>query len=295
MSKQSLISVEQCTEPDLYFDSNIGIDLGGTSLNIGRVSAGKIQQQMLYSYDAKRSEKDIINFVIDSIESVIDSSVTNIGIGVPSVVDTAKGVVFEAANIPAWKEVPLKAIIEDHFHIPVAVNNDVNCFVLGEHSSGVAKGLDNVVGVCLGTGLGVGLVINGQLYAGNTCGAGELGEISYKNGILEHYCSGQFFKRLYATEGEVVFAAASAGDAKALAILHELGCHIGHAISTCLLAYDPQMVVLGGSVAKAHLYFMAGVRETLRDFPFPTMLERCRIEVSQTEHVAVLGAAALIV
>lgn len=295
MSNQALSCGEKGAESSFYLDSQIGIDLGGTSLNIGRVSAGQILQQILYPYDAQRSEQDIINFIIDSIESVIDPSVTSIGIGVPSVVDTAKGVVFEAANIPAWKEVPLKAIIEDHFHIPVAVNNDVNCFVLGEHSSGVAKDLNNVVGICLGTGLGVGLLINGQLYAGNTCGAGELGETSYKNGILEHYCSGQFFKRLHATDGKRVFLAASRGDVKALAILHELGRHVGSAISMCLLAYDPQIVVLGGSVAKAHPYFMEGVRETLRDFPFPIMLERCRIEISQTEHVAVLGAAALIV
>lgn len=293
MSNQHLARCLNGAEVAEQLSSQIGIDLGGTSLDIGRVHNGKIEQQSSLSYNALASESEIVNFVIASIEQKINDSVTRIGIGVPSVVDIERGVVLDAANIPSWKEVPLKALLESRFNIPVVVNNDVNCFVVGEQSVGVAQNFNSVVGICLGTGMGVGLIINGQLYAGNTCGAGELGETHYRDGILENYCSGQFFQRFYGAKGKEVFVAASSGDVDALRILHELGHHVGAAIATCLLAYDPQMVILGGSVSKSYSFFKAGMEEALKDFPFQTLLKRCRIEVSRTEHVAVLGAAAL--
>jgi glucokinase len=87
----------------------------------------------------------------------MDASVTGIGIGVPSVVDVETGIVYDVTNIPSWKKVELKSILETKFGLPVRVNNDVNCFILGEHRHGVARGFRSVVGLAMGTGLGGGI------------------------------------------------------------------------------------------------------------------------------------------
>ena len=133
--------------------------------------------------------------ILDTLTEVFDSSVVGIGCGVPSVVDVAEGIVFEVQNIPSWKEIHLKAALEDRFGVPAAVNNDANAFAVGEHVFG--KGLDfrNLVGMTLGTGLGTGVIIEGRLYSGANCGAGEIGMMAHKGLTLEDYCSGQFFSR----------------------------------------------------------------------------------------------------
>lgn len=276
-----------------FSGSRIGIDLGGTNMNVGCIDQGALVSQCRYDYNAQAKREVIIDLLCQNIESHWQANTQSIGIGVPSVVDESTGVVYEVANIPSWQQVPLKTILEKRFNVPVSVNNDVNCFVLGEHRFGAAKGVNNVVGICLGTGLGVGLIINGQLYSGNTCGAGELGEMPYRDGILEDYCSGAFFQNFHHCSGQQVFQQAQAGEPEAVNIFHDFGEHVAQAISTALLAYDPQMIVLGGSVAQALALFNASMQKKLQGFAFQTLLKRCQITAGQQSHAAIWGAASL--
>jgi glucokinase len=271
----------------------IGLDLGGSKLGLARVTGGRMTDYSVHAVAADASADDVVAFLLDRIRAIMDGAVGGIGVGVPGVVDVAAGVVYETANIPSWKEVHLKDILQRELNVPVHVNNDVNCFVLGEKHFGKATRCRNVVGMCLGTGMGAGILINGTLYSGRNGGAGELGAIPYRQSVLENYCSGRFFPIYHAMSGLDAYRRACDGDARALAAFAEFGEHVGNAIATALLAYDPEMVVLGGSVSNAYPFFIDATMHTLASFPYRNTIRRLRIERSETEHTAVLGAAAL--
>ncbi len=145
----------------------------------------------------------------------------------------------------------------------------------------------------LGTGLGTGLIIDGRLYNGANCGAGEFGMVPYGDSVLEHYASGQFFERRHGIRGEEAHARAERGDPEAVRMFEEFGAHVGHAVIIIMLAVDPQAVILGGSVSRAFPLFEKSMRGRLAAFPYHKSAERIVIEVSDEPQIAVLGAAAL--
>src|SRR5688572_12281585 len=136
----------------------IGVDLGGTNIRAGIEKGGDIFNQRKALLHARGSLSETLTQVIEFLRPLVDTGIQGIGIGVPSVVDVEKGIVYNVTNIPSWHRVPLKDILEDEFGIPVSVNNDVNCFALGEYKFGLAKGMKHVVGVSAGTGLGAGII-----------------------------------------------------------------------------------------------------------------------------------------
>ena len=141
--------------------NKLTIDLGGTSLRVARLSDGRVIQIKKESCPAQSDEDTVIAHLENIIQSMMSPDVGMIGIGVPSVVDAERGIVYDVANIPSWKEVHLKDILESRFRVPVKVDNDVNCFVLGEKFFGAGKPFDNLVGITLGTGVGAGIIIDG--------------------------------------------------------------------------------------------------------------------------------------
>ena len=173
------------------------------------------------------------------------------------------------------------------------MNNDANVFVLGEKYFGCAKAFKNVAGITLGTGLGGGLIINEKLYNGNNCGAGEFGEIPYKDSKLEDYCGSQFFKNNYDVSGKELSALAEDGNEFAIRAFAQFGIHLGNALKIIVLAVDPEIIVFGGSISKSYKYFKDSMMEQFRTLVFSKSVERLVIKVSDTENVALFGAAAL--
>lgn len=275
--------------------SLIGIDLGATNIRVAKVSDDTITEIVAEKIESKTDKDHLINQLKKLIHQVITGTEKGIGIGVPSVVDVEKGIVYDVQNIPSWVEVPLKDILEAEFNIPVFINNDANCFVLGEKYFGKAKQYHSVVGLILGTGFGSGLVLNNLLYSGANCGAGEVGMLPYKDSIFEHYCCGQFFEKIKKTDGIKAYQKALEGDEEALQMYRELGTHVGNGIKAVLYAYDPQIIVLGGSVANALPLFKKSMYEALADFAYPKSLENLTIVQSELENSAVFGAAALVI
>ena len=271
----------------------VGVDLGGTKIHTARIRAGKIEQSFRMKISSQASEKVVLLEVIHAIEVVMNNEVKAIGIGVPGLVDTNTGVIYDIVNIPSWKKVNLGEELSNQFEVPVFINNDANCFALGEYYFGNGKSLKNIVGLTLGTGMGAGIIINGKLYCGTNCGAGEFGMLPYLDGIYENYCSGQFFKDKYQLEGEQVFIRAKQGDTKALKIMAEFGRHVGQAIMVIFYALDPQMIVLGGSVSKSFPFFEKTMREELKKISYQTAVENMKITLSSKDDIAVLGAVAL--
>jgi len=271
----------------------LGVDLGGTNVRVGLVQNSKVSHIQSNRIDASGSQQEVLGEIETLLDKIFSPEVSGIGIGVPSVVDIERGIVYDTLNIPSWNEVPLKSILERRFHVPVFINNDANCFVLGESHFGKARGYRNAAGMVVGTGLGTGLILNGQLYSGNHCGAGEFGVVPYRDGILENYASGQFFQRIYGVTGEALAKRASRGDGEAGRIFDEFGLVLGDAIQLVMYAVDPDIIVLGGSVSRDFQYFESSLRKSLDKFLYQRAALALKIEVSDIEHVAILGAAAL--
>ncbi len=272
----------------------IGVDLGGTNLRAGLIEAGKLTSVNQALLIEKDSVQKTIAQLISVIEPLISPNVKGIGVGVPSVVDIEKGIVYDVVNIPSWKKVELKKILETEFRIPVSVNNDVNCFALGEHKYGQAKMFTSFVALALGTGLGAGIVINNALYTGNNCGAGEIGYLPYLDKDFEFYTSSSFFESMYSTTAFIAHKAALRGDSKALDIWTEYGIHLGNIIKAVMYAYDPEAVILGGSISKAFNLFEDSMQNAMSDFIYPETIKKLKVLQSTTENIAILGAAALL-
>jgi glucokinase len=271
----------------------IGIDIGGTNIRVGFVENNKLERVESLEIKSNCTEKEMINDIISMIVKFDIKKVEGIGVGVPSVVDVEKGIVYDVQNIPAWKEVHLKKIMEAEFNIPVYVNNDANCFTVGEKYFGSVKEYQNIVGLIIGTGLGAGIIINNYLYAGNNCGAGEFGMIPFKDKNYEYYCSGQYFPNEHGISGKELFARAFGGDSIALDIFSKFGTNLGEAIKMIMYAIDPQVIVFGGSVSKSFNFFKEEMWKSINSFAYSKSISRLKIEISETNHIAILGAAAL--
>jgi glucokinase len=272
----------------------VGVDLGGTNIRAGLVEGGvvtSINQALLTEKDSL--EKTIAQ-LISIIAPLIQPGVKGIGIGVPSVVDIENGIVFDVVNIPSWQRVELKKILETEFNIPVSINNDVNCFALGEHRYGQAKVFSSFVALALGTGLGAGVIINNTLYSGYNCGAGEIGSLPYLDSNYEFYASSSFFESIHETTARKAHDSAVKGDKTATQIWNDYGFHLGNVIKAVAYTYDPEAVVLGGSISRAYPFFEDSMKKSLNNFQFPETIKRLKIIRSKVDHIALLGAAALI-
>ncbi len=271
----------------------IAIDLGGTNIRVAKVDNGAVRERSSVSCPSSAPEREVVEQIITLISPLMCAGIDGIGIGVPSVVDPERGIVYNAANIPSWKEVHLKEMLEDRFAVPVRVNNDCNCFALGEFRYGAAKGFKDVVGITLGTGVGAGLILDGHLYSGRFCGAGEVGSLPYLDSDYEHYCSSLWLSGACHTTGAELAAKASAGDEAALKVWRQFGRNLGELTKAILFAYAPEMIVVGGGIAAAMPYFRGGWQETVDTFPYREIAAGCRMERAILPDANLLGAALL--
>jgi len=263
----------------------IGVDLGGTNIRAAAICGTKVTKQT----SAPLRDKDNLGSTLNQLKRVIheiyDSSANGIGIGVPSVVDLENGIVLDVVNIPSWKEVHLRDILREEFNVPVFINNDVNCFVLGEKYFGYGRNYHSFVGVTLGTGIGSGIIIDDRLYSGKNCGAGEIGYFPYLDKDLEFYCSSSFFDQLHNTSAKRTFELAEQKDSEALKLWEEFGHHLGIALRSVMYAYDPEAIILGGTISKAYKYFEKSMYVSMKNTYFPQSVAALKIHVSDVENL----------
>jgi glucokinase len=271
----------------------IGVDLGGSNIRAGRVIDGKIVKISKDIAPAKGTKTEVLEKLYATIDKCISNETGSIGVGVPSVVDVRNGIVYDVINIPSWKEVALRDLLSKKFNVPVFINNDSNCFVTGEKIYGKGKLYRNIVGMTLGTGLGLGLIINGKLYEGHNCGAGEFGMVPFLDDNFEAYCSGQFFSKIKKVDAVEMHLKAIAGDLVAIQLFQEFGRNIGVAIKSILYAYDPDIIIIGGSLSKAFDLFKTAMFKEIENFAYRNTLLNLKIEISEINEPAILGAAAL--
>ncbi len=275
--------------------SLIGIDLGGTKVNVGIVKNNKVITRRFKLLPKDEEDQwTIINLIIETVRELwTQTKISGIGIGVPSIVDREQGIVYEVHNIPAWKEVHLAKILADEFKVPVYLDNDANCFALGEYYYGSGQGYDNMVGVTIGTGLGAGIINRGKLLADAHGGSGEFGMIPYMHGVIEDYCSGKFFRSFFEAAGEELMQRAEKWDPVAIKAFEEFGHHLGNALQIIMYAVDPEVIIIGGSIVKSAKFFDAAMRKSISNFGFKKVLENFKILYSKTQDISILGAAAL--
>ncbi|ATC94991.1 ROK family protein [Pseudoalteromonas tunicata] len=273
-------------------DAVLSVDLGGTKLSLGYVLAGQVHNKRQLSVPADFEKQAFNDFLLGAIGELYQPNCKGIAIGVPSLVEMSQGRVIETTNILYWQDVPLAQLLTERFNCPVVVHNDANCFAAGEYFGGSFAKNTNLIGVCLGTGLGAGLMLEGRLYTGTHSAAGEFGSFPYQDSIIEHYCSGAFFKHR-GLNGKEVYEAAVKGDSSALGLFDEFGKHMAHAISLVVLAFNPNVVVLGGSVSISFPLFIDSLHTTLNKISHPTIVENLHIVASNVSDAALKGAAFL--
>lgn len=272
----------------------LGIDIGGTTINMGLVKGSEIvAKKTVPSFEKEWNKQQTLDYLCEEISLIITPEVEHIGIGVPTLVDPAKGIAYQAANIPSWDEVNIKDAVEKRFNVPVSVNNDSNCFALGA----VAKlGLRDriVVGITLGTGLGVGVIVDGKLLDGNHCGVGEIGALPYNGCDYEEFCSKKFFTAR-GLEGKSAQEEAENGNAAMVEVFNEFGRHLGEFLAVVMYAYDADCIVFGGGFAYGNTLFGESMKKTLAArYPYTKALEGLKIEYLPQGDIPVLGASKLI-
>ena len=273
----------------------LGIDIGGTNLSFGLVENGKVKEGFsVPSFAPGATLSETLEYLASQIRNLIVPSVKKIGIGVPSVVDVKRGIVYDTQNIPSWTVVPLKEYLEAEFDVRVAVNNDANCYALGVYGTYPADAKpETLVAMTLGTGLGIGIVNEGKIFSGANCGAGELGCLPYRDSIIEDFTSKKYFTNA-GWNSYQAFKAAEAGDPAALALLEEFGRHMGAALCMVMYAYDPDRVALAGGIANNYPFFRQAMENYVREnFPYRKAVERLTIDICTDSNLPVIGAALL--
>lgn len=272
--------------------SFIGIDLGGTSVKGGRFTSGRLEDSAISNIPHNESTQDSFDRICDLVDTLWNMNVLGIGIGVPALIDFETGTPYGFSNIKQLNGFPIQSALQDKYKVPVLLQNDANCFVLGERYFGNAQEYKNIVGLITGTGVGAGIMINDSLYNGANMGAGEFGMIPYKDDCFESYCSGKFFADKYQMAGEKLYDQASAGDENALTIFNEYGKHLGELIKLICYSYDPEIIIIGGSVVNAFDYYKSAMEETLQSFYFKSKL-KVDIVPSQIKDIALYGAVGM--
>jgi glucokinase len=271
----------------------LGIDIGGTNIKIGRVENGKVDEETIIAVDKNATKEVTLSSLFEAIDKVNRPNIIGIGVGVPGLVDPLTGIIYDIQNIPAWVEVALKDILEQRYGLPVSINNDANCFALGEKIFGKGKNYENFIGLSIGTGIGTGVIINSRLYNGVLCGAGEVGMLAYKDSIIEDYAGSFFFSKKHNTSAKKISERAKNGDDSALKLFDEFGLHLGEAIKAILYMLAPEAIILGGSISKSFPLFKNSLESSLNTFAYQKQIQNLKIEVSNQPGVAILGAASL--
>lgn len=311
----------------------IGVDMGGTKILAAVVNAeGRILADAKIPTKAAKGEAVVIDRIAECIQkamykSQVDpQSIQAVGIGAPGPLDPETGIVIFAPNL-GWKDVPLKAELETRTGIPTFVDNDVNVGTLGEHTFGVGQNVQNLVGIFVGTGIGGGIIMGGELFHGASKTAGEIGHIIVKaggprcgcgtRGCLEALASRtamtkQFQKAILKkgkksilselTDGDlgairsgVLARAIRLNDKLTLKVFKKATKYLGIGIGSIVNFLNPEMIVLGGGVVEAlDDTFLDNIREAVDKYALPNTLNGVQIVSAKLgDDAGILGAAAL--
>lgn len=290
-------------------DLVLGVDLGGTKIVSGIIncSGEVIGSPKRVSTLAEEPAEAIIGRMIETINRTLEdaglssSALVGIGIGSPGPLDVKNGIILNTGNLPTLHNYKLRDKLENTFNTPVLMNNDANCFALGEACFGAVKNAGNAVGITLGTGFGCGLIIDGKIYSGSTGTAAEIDMCPYLDGNLEDYISGRGVTRIYKkitgkkSQPPSIAEMAGNNDADSIKTWEEFGRHLGFALAYVVNILDPEVIIIGGSLSNAYEFFSKRTIETLHKNINRAPMENLRVELAKLgSNAGFIGAACLI-
>jgi len=302
----------------------IGVDLGGTNLRTALLSPdGEVLDRQKEATQAVVGWKQVVSRLIRNIQRLEavarqqGMDVAAVGVGAPGVIQMDKGIVVKSPNFPDWNNLPLKDELERALCLPVAIENDANAAALGEQWRGAGRGIDSMILLTLGTGVGGGIVLNDRIWQGADGMAGEIGHMTLipegrqcgcgNNGCLETYASARGIVRSYrealgsADTGasaditsQQVYQAARGGETVARRVMKDMGRMLGIGIANLINIFNPQMIVHGGGVKDAWDLFIGATQEEIMRRAFQVPAERTKIVPSQLgDDAGMIGAAAV--
>jgi len=308
------------------------IDLGGTKIYSAIVAAdGSVRGEDLRPTNAMAGQAAVIGALGASLRSAAASAaiglaeICGVGVAAPGPVDAASGHLTNPPNLPGWGDVPLGTILASDLGIPVLIENDANAAALGEYFEGAGRGARALIFVTVSTGIGGGIVLNGELYRGLDGAAGELGHIIVQAGgprcgcgnlgCLEAVASGTalareglealragnapILARLAERQGgdlsaETVAQAAAEGDVEAAAVLQRAGEMLGIGLGSLVNLLNPDVIVIGGGTAKIGAPLLGPAEATMREIAFPLPSRRVEVRTAELEYPALHGLAGLV-
>jgi glucokinase-like ROK family protein len=272
--------------------------------------------------------KDIIGAIKTAVDQYIkdanidESKLMGIGIALPGLIDIHTGISYSYLH----EDKPLASLFEDRFHHPVFVEHDTKAMALGELAFGLAMGKQNVLCLNIGSGIGLGMILNGKLYHGNSGFSGEFGHIQVdpdgtlcycgKIGCLETLASGTTMIRnakkeieagattlisslvnndLEKISSEVILHAAQRGDQFAISLLSNIGEHLGRGIAVLIHLFNPELIIIGGELTKAENYLIDPIQQNLNKYTISKIRRDAQIITSSLgNNAGLLGTVALV-
>jgi glucokinase len=303
----------------------IGVDLGGTKMLVGALEGTDVLWESREA-STGQSEDELVELLVREVCEARDArpGATAVGLGIPATIDHATGVAVSAVNLPI-ADVAIRDLVAERVGLPVFVDNDANVAALAECLYGAAKGKPNTVMITVGTGIGGGLILGGEIYRGATGAGAELGHTVIQadgppcqgncpnHGCVEALASGTALGRegLAAAEGapdsalgrilaegktvdgKVVTDAAIAGDEIAVGVFELIGSRLGVACSSFANIFQPDAIVVGGGVIAAGDLLLEPVRREVRERALTPMNETPVLEATLGNDAGMIGAAAL--
>jgi glucokinase len=303
----------------------IGVDLGGTKMLVGVLS----ETEPLYEqreHSTGQTEDELVELLVREVEEAREArpDVAAVGLGIPATIDHERGVAVAAVNLPL-SEVPIKEIVSERVGLPVFVDNDANVAAYAEYLYGAAQGKPHTVMLTVGTGIGGGLVLGGEVYRGSTGAGAELGHTVIQmdgppcqgncpnHGCVEALASGTALGRegraaaesapdsalgkLLAegaeVDGRAVTEAALAGDEVAIGVFDLIGGRLGVACATFANVFQPDAIVVGGGVIAAGDLLLEPARRELRARALNPMNKTQILEATLGNDAGMIGAAAM--
>jgi glucokinase len=304
----------------------IGVDLGGTKMLLGVLDGDSKTVWESRERSAGESEDELVGLLVREIEEARSDrpGVKTVGMGIPATIDHDKGVAVAAVNLPI-EDLPIRDLVVERTGLPTFVDNDANVAALAEHHFGAARGSENAVMLTIGTGIGGGLILGGEIYRGSTGAGAELGHVAIQmdgpgcqgncpnRGCVEALASGTALGRegLAAAEGKpdsalgkllaageevdgkAVTVAAQQGDAAAIEVFELIGSRLGVALASFANVFEPEVIVVGGGVMAAGELLLEPARRELGSRALRPMSRTPVVAAELGADAGMIGAAAM--
>ena len=304
----------------------IGIDLGGTKMLLGVLDGDSQTAWESRERSAGESEDDLIELLLREVGEARAArpGVRTIGMGIPATIDHDKGVALGAVNLPI-ENLPIRDLVTERTGLPAFVDNDANVAALAEHRLGAARGSRNAIMLTIGTGIGGGLILGGEIYRGSNGAGAELGHVVIQkdgpacqgncpnHGCVEALASGTALGRegLAAAEshpdsalgrllaegkevdGKAVTVAALGGDERAIGVFDLIGTRLGVALASFANIFEPEVIVVGGGVIAAGDLLLDPARRELEARALRPMNRTPVVPAELGEDAGMIGAAAM--